>query len=306
MDRLTAVQVFISIVEHGSMSAAADKLDMSRAMVTRYLAEMEQWAGVRLLNRTTRRLSLTSAGEGVYQQALKLNALSLTLPVQQQHDATQLTGLVRISCAQSIASQALSVAITEFLQHYPNMAIDLSITNKVVNLIEDRIDLAIRITNQLEPSLIAKPLSTCHSVICAAPSFFKDKKIPTKPEDLAPLECLTYNFFGRSLWRFEKDGEPFSVLVGGRLSADESVFLAQAALNGAGIAMQPYLSVKKYLESGELLQLLPDYVPQPLGIYAVYASRQNMPTTLRAVLDFLGNWFTTSEYWQSLMQQRAT
>ncbi|EOD6328828.1 LysR family transcriptional regulator [Providencia stuartii] len=306
MDRLTAVQVFISIVEHGSMSAAADKLDMSRAMVTRYLAEMEQWAGVRLLNRTTRRLSLTSAGEGVYQQALKLNALSLTLPVQQQHDATQLTGLVRISCAQSIASQALSVAITEFLQHYPNMAIDLSITNKVVNLIEDRIDLAIRITNQLEPSLIAKPLSTCHSVICAAPSFFKDKKIPTKPEDLAPLECLTYNFFGRSLWRFEKDGEPFSVLVGGRLSADESVFLAQAALNGVGIAMQPYLSVKKYLESGELLQLLPDYVPQPLGIYAVYASRQNMPTTLRAVLDFLGNWFTTSEYWQSLMQQRAT
>ncbi|EMD1719005.1 MULTISPECIES: LysR family transcriptional regulator [Providencia] len=306
MDRLTAVQVFISIVENGSMSAAADKLDMSRAMVTRYLAEMEQWAGVRLLNRTTRRLSLTSAGEGVYQQALKLNALSLTLPVQQQHDATQLTGLVRISCAQSIASQALSVAITEFLQHYPNMAIDLSITNKAVNLIEDRIDLAIRITNQLEPSLIAKPLSTCHSVICAAPSFFKDKKIPTKPEDLAPLECLTYNFFGRSLWRFEKDGEPFSVLVGGRLSADESVFLAQAALNGAGIAMQPYLSVKKYLESGELLQLLPDYVPQPLGIYAVYASRQNMPTTLRAVLDFLGNWFTTSEYWQSLMQQRAT
>ncbi|MEX6157033.1 LysR family transcriptional regulator [Providencia manganoxydans] len=306
MDRLTAVQVFISIVEQGSMSAAADKLDMSRAMVTRYLFEMEQWAGVRLLNRTTRRLSLTSAGESVYQQALKLNALSLTLPVQQKHDANELTGLVRISCAQSIASQVLSVAMTEFLNQYPNMAIDLSITNKAVNLVEERIDLAIRITNQLEPSLIAKPLSTCHSVICAAPSFLKDKKIPVKPEDLAPMECLTYNFFGRSLWRFEKNGEPFSVLVGGRLSADESVFLSQAALNGAGIAMQPYLSVKKYLESGVLIQLLPDYTPQPLGIYAVYTSRQNMPTTLRAVLDFLGNWFATSEYWLSMLQQRHT
>ncbi|MEX5996015.1 LysR family transcriptional regulator [Providencia vermicola] len=305
MDRLTADQVFISIVEQGSMSGAADKLDMSRAMVTRYLAEMEQWAGVRLLNRTTRRLSLTSAGEGVYQQALKLNALSQTLPVQQQHDANQLSGLVRISCAQSIASQALSVAITEFLHSYPNMAIDLSVTNKSVNLIEERIDVAIRITNQLEPSLIAKPLSTCHSVVCAAPSYLKDKKLPTKPEDLAPLECLTYHFFGRSLWHFEKANEPFSVLVGGRLSADESVFLAQAALNGAGITLQPYLSVKKYLESGELIQLLPDYQPQPLGIYAVYASRQNMPTTLRAVLDFLGHWFATSEYWLSLMQQRG-
>lgn len=306
MDRLTAVHVFISIVDQGSMSAAADKLDMSRAMVTRYLSEMEQWAGVRLLNRTTRRLSLTSAGEGVYQQALKLNALSLMLPVQQKHDANELTGLVRISCAQSLASEALSVAISEFLKKYPNMAIDLSITNKAVNLVEERIDVAIRITNQLEPSLIAKPLSTCHSVICASPSFLKNKKIPIKPEDLATQECLTYNFFGRSLWRFEKAGEPFSVLVDGRLSSDESVFLAQAALNGAGIAMQPYLSVKKHLESGALIQLLPDYTPQPLGIYAVYTSCQNMPTSLRAVLDFLGHWFNTSEYWLSLMKQRNT
>ncbi|EKT59393.1 LysR family transcriptional regulator [Providencia sneebia] len=303
MDRLTAVQVFISIVEHGSMSAAADKLDMSRAMVTRYLSEMEQWAGVRLLNRTTRRLSLTSAGEGVYQQALQLNALSLTLPVQQKYDANELTGLVRISCAQSLASQVLSEAITEFLNQYPNMAIDLNITNKAINLVEDRIDLAIRITNQLDPSLIAKPLSTCHSVICAAPAFFKDKKMPQKPEDLIPLECLTYNFFGRSLWNFEKEGKLSSVLVGGRLSANESVFLAQATLKGAGIAMQPYLSVKQYLESGELIQLLPDYTLQPLGIYAVYTSRQNMPTTLRAVLDFLGHWFKTSPYWLSLMEQ---
>lgn len=285
------------------MSGAADKLDMSRAMVTRYLSEMEQWAGVRLLNRTTRRLSLTSAGEGVYQQSLKLNALSLTLPVQQKHNANELTGLVRISCAQSIASQALSIAMTQFLQRYPNMAIDLSITNKAVNLVEERIDLAIRITNQLEPSLIAKPLSTCHSVICAAPSFLKNKKMPTQPDDLALMECLTYNFFGRSLWRFDKSGESFSVLVDGRLSADESVFLAQAALNGAGIAMQPYLSVKKHLDSGELIQLLPDYTPQPLGIYAVYTSRQNMPTTLRAVLDFLGKWFRTSDEWLSMMHQ---
>lgn len=303
MDRLKAVRVFITIVEQGSLTGAADKLDISRAMVTRYLSEMEQWAGVRLLNRTTRRLSLTSAGEGVYQQSLQLNAISQSLPVQQQHDAKALSGLVRISCSQSIAQSALSVAIAEFLQLYPNMAIDMQISNKSVNLIEERIDLAIRITNQLEPSLIAKPLSTCHSVICASPQFLKGKKIPTKPEDLALLDCLTYSFFGRSLWSFEKEGSQFTVLVDGRLSANESVVLAEATLNGAGIAMQPYYSVAKYLATGQLIQLLPDYNPMPLGIYGVYTSRQNMPTTLRAVIDFLGDWFNHSEHWHSLMQQ---
>ncbi|EFB71098.1 D-malate degradation protein R [Providencia rustigianii] len=303
MDRLKAVQVFITIVEQGSLSGAADKLDMSRAMVTRYLAEMEQWAGVRLLNRTTRRLSLTSAGESVYQQSLQLNAISLTLPVQQKHNTKDLAGLVRISCSQSIAQSALSLAISEFLQLYPNMMIDMQISNKSVNLIEERIDLAIRITNQLEPSLIAKPLSTCHSVICASPAFLKNKTLPTQPEDLALLECLTYSFFGRSLWSFEKEGKTSTVLVDGRLSANESVFLMEAALNGAGIAMQPYYSVAKYLQSGELIQLLPDYTPMPLGIYGVYTSRQHMPTPLRAVIDFLANWFNTSSHWHSLMQQ---
>lgn len=297
------MQVFITIVEQGSLSGAADKLDMSRAMVTRYLAEMEQWAGVRLLNRTTRRLSLTSAGESVYQQSLQLNAISLTLPVQQKHNTKDLAGLVRISCSQSIAQSALSLAISEFLQLYPNMMIDMQISNKSVNLIEERIDLAIRITNQLEPSLIAKPLSTCHSVICASPAFLKNKTLPTQPEDLALLECLTYSFFGRSLWSFEKEGKTSTVLVDGRLSANESVFLMEAALNGAGIAMQPYYSVAKYLQSGELIQLLPDYTPMPLGIYGVYTSRQHMPTPLRAVIDFLANWFNTSSHWHSLMQQ---
>ena len=131
----------------------------------------------------------------------------------------------------------------------------------------------------------------------------ENKTLPTQPEDLALLECLTYSFFGRSLWSFEKEGKTSTVLVDGRLSANESVFLMEAALNGAGIAMQPYYSVAKYLQSGELIQLLPDYTPMPLGIYGVYTSRQHMPTPLRAVIDFLANWFNTSSHWHSLMQQ---
>ncbi|MDE9454248.1 LysR family transcriptional regulator [Xenorhabdus bovienii] len=301
MDRITAAQVFVTIVEQGSLVAAAERLDMSRAMVSRYLAEMEKWAGVRLLHRTTRKISLTSAGENAYQRSLKLQELAETIPVQQSLESQTLRGLLRVSCSQSLGTSALSVAIPEFMHMYPQIAVNLQINNKVINLIEERIDLAIRITNNLEPNLIARPLSICHSVVCAAPSYLDGKIIPQKPTDLASHNCLTYNFFGKSLWLFEKQHEQYSVPVSGTLSANESTVLMEATLQGAGIAMQPYYSAAPHLISGQLVELLPDYQPQAMGIYGIYASRQNMPVTLRALLDFLVDWFANAPHWQQLM-----
>ncbi|TDB48669.1 LysR family transcriptional regulator [Photorhabdus khanii] len=301
MDRVTAAQVFTIIVEQGSMIAASERLDMSRAMVSRYLAEMEKWAGVRLLHRTTRKISLTSAGEIAYQRSRKLLQLAEEIPVHQPVVAQELSGLLRISSSQSLAMSALSVAIPEFMQIYPQIAIDMQMSNKAINLVEERIDLALRITNNLEPNLIARPLSTCHSVVCAAPSYLAGKMIPHKPADLVLHNCMTYNFFGKSLWLFEREGEKYSVPVSGTLSANESIVLMEATLQGAGIAMQPYYSVASHLASGKLIQLLPEYQPQAMGIYGIYASRQNMPATLRALLDFLVKWFASSPYWQKLM-----
>ncbi|CBJ82451.1 putative transcriptional regulator [Xenorhabdus bovienii str. Jollieti] len=301
MDRITAAQVFVTIVEQGSLVAAAERLDMSRAMVSRYLAEMEKWAGVRLLHRTTRKISLTSAGENAYQRSLKLLELAETMPVQQSLVSQTLRGLLRVSCSQSLGTSALSVAIPEFMRIYPQIAVNLQINNKVINLIEERIDLAIRITNNLEPNLIARPLSICHSVVCAAPSYLDRKIIPQKPTDLASHNCLTYNFFGKSLWLFEKQHEQYSVPVSGTLSANESTVLMEAALQGAGITMQPYYSAAPHLISGQLVELLPDYQPQAMGIYGIYTSRQNMPVTLRALLDFLVGWFANAPHWQQLM-----
>ncbi|MDE9492920.1 LysR family transcriptional regulator [Xenorhabdus bovienii] len=301
MDRITAAQVFVTIVEQGSLVAAAERLDMSRAMVSRYLAEMEKWAGVRLLHRTTRKISLTSAGENAYQRSLKLQELAETIPVQQSLESQTLRGLLRVSCSQSLGASALSVAIPEFMRIYPQIAVNLQINNKVINLIEERIDLAIRITNNLEPNLIARPLSICHSVVCVAPSYLDGKLIPQKPTDLASHNCLTYNFFGKSLWLFEKQHEQYSVPVSGTLSANESTVLMEATLQGAGIAMQPYYSAAPHLISGQLVELLPDYQPQAMGIYGIYASRQNMPVTLRALLDFLVDWFANAPHWQQLM-----
>ncbi|OAT48274.1 LysR family transcriptional regulator [Proteus hauseri ATCC 700826] len=300
MDKIKASEVFVTIVKQGSMIKAADYLGMSRAMVTRYLNEMEEWAGVRLLHRTTRKQSLTSVGEQVYQQSLQLLEMAEQIPANVVKESHQISGLVRITSSQSLANSVLSVAISEFMLIYPLIAVDLQITNQTVNLVEERIDIALRITNHLEPNLIARPLATCISVVCASNDYLAQKGVPKTPDELAHHQCLTYRFFGRSLWEFNQGDERFSVPVEGNLSANESVVLLQATLRNAGISLQPYYSVKPYLENGELIQILSDYQAQPMGIYAVLASRQNMPAAVRALLDFLVEWFSLSPHWNAL------
>ncbi|AKA38153.1 LysR family transcriptional regulator [Yersinia ruckeri] len=302
MDRVTAAEVFVTIVDRGSMIAAADAMGMSRAMVTRYLAQMEQWAGARLLHRTTRKLSLTHAGETTLERCRKMLAFAQDMDLVDGLENDELRGLLRISCSQSLAQTALAVAVTAFLLRYPQVAIDLQMNNRAINLVEERIDLAIRITNELDPNLIARPLSTCHSVVCASPSYLKNKGMPQNPQDLALHNCLTYSYFGKSLWHFDHHGVKSSVAVSGNLSANESVVLLSGALEGAGIALQPRYSAMPYLISGELVQLLPDFHPQAMGIYGIYTSRRQMPATLRTLLDYLIEWFVTNEQWRVMMK----
>ncbi|GAA5100295.1 LysR family transcriptional regulator [Wohlfahrtiimonas larvae] len=291
MDRIRAAEVFITIVEQGSLSGAADKLDMSRAMVTRYLAEMEGWAGARLLHRTTRRLSLTSAGKVIYNEVLKLNNIANRLPLLSQNYSDSPAGSLRISCPHSIAYDELAKALVPFLKQYPKIEIDVRISNQAVNLVEDRIDLAIRITDQLEPQLIAKKLGVCHSVVCASPEYFSDKDLPKVPNDLLVHNCLVYRYFGQNEWCFDYDGQVYAVSVKGQLRSNESTFLTQATSAGAGIAMLPYSSVRNQLKDGSLIQVLPNYQPKPLTVYAVYSSREHMPQALRCLLDHLSDWF---------------
>lgn len=291
MDRITAAQVFVSIAERGSMIAAADALDMSRAMVTRYLAEMERWAGARLLHRSTRRLSLTDAGEVTLARCLAMLELAGTMAVAAD-DAAMPQGLLRITSSQSLAQAQLAGAVVEYLKRYPSTSVDLQMSNRAVNLIEERIDLALRITNALEPNLIARQLGVCDSVVCAAPSYLAGRAAPRRPEDLAAHNCLTYSFFGKSLWQFTcRDGEAVSVPVSGNLSANEDLILLKAAEEGAGIALQPVYSAAPLIADGRLVRLLPDYAPQRMGIYGIYTSRQHMSPALRTMLDFLVGWF---------------
>jgi DNA-binding transcriptional LysR family regulator len=297
MDRITAAAVFVRIAERGSMTAAANALDMSRAMITRYLAEMEQWAGARLLHRTTRRLSLTKAGEETLARCRRMLEVASDIAVTDASEVETPRGLLRVACSQSLGEVVLAAAVADFLRRHPLAAIDLHIGARPVNLVEERIDLAIRITNDLDPNLIARPLGRCASVICAAPAYLAAQGRPAHVQDLATHNCLTYSYFGKSLWEFDQAGERIAVPVSGSLSANESQVLLAAAIEGAGITMQPVYAARGPIAQARLVELLPEAVPQQLGVYGLYGSRRQMPASLRVFLDLLVERFADPACW---------
>lgn len=173
---------------------------------------------------------------------------------------------------------------------------DLRVDSRAVNLVEERIDLAIRITNDLDPNLVARRLGDCPSVVCASPAYLAEHGTPGTPQDLGTHNCLTYSYFGHSLWEFvDARGEHIGVPVGRRLSANEAHVLLCAAEQGAGIALQPRYAARELIASGRLVALLPGYDAKSLGIHAVFQSNRQMRPVLRALVDFLVEWFARPE-----------
>lgn len=298
MDRLTALRVFVCVVEQGSLSGAGEKLEMSRAMVSRYLAELERWMGARLLHRTTRRLSLTGPGEEALNRARAMLALGDEMEQLAVRGDDAPKGQLRVTSSYSLSDALLVKAANDYLGHYPGTAIDILLLDRTVNLVEERIDLALRITNDLDPNLVARRLGTCHSVVCASPAYLARHAPPQRVQDLALHNCLTYTYFGKSLWEFQGPHGPESVPVSGNLSANISNLLLSATLDGAGISLQPRYSVQAHLESGALVPLLSQWQPKRLGVYAVYGTRKQMSPLLRSFLDFLVARMADDPLWQ--------
>ena len=178
MDRLIAMRVFVTVVDLGSQSAAADHLDLSRPVVSRYLAELEEWVGARLMHRTTRKLSLTAAGNETLPRCRQLLELAddMQAAVDVPSDAPR--GLLRISVSTSFGQAQLAAAVTDYVRLYPQVSIDLQMLDRTVNLVDERIDLAIRTSNDLDPSLIARKLTVCRSVLCASPAYLRQHPAP--------------------------------------------------------------------------------------------------------------------------------
>ncbi|WP_218170675.1 LysR family transcriptional regulator [Pseudomonas gingeri] len=297
MDRLTAMRVFVTVVDLGSQSAAADHLELSRPVVSRYLAELEDWVGARLMHRTTRKLSLTAAGSETLPRCRQLLELSSDLQAAVSTPDQAPRGLLRISVSTSFGQAQLVDAMAEYVKRFPGVSIDLQMLDRTVNLVDERIDLAIRTSNDLDPNLIARRLTVCRSVICASPAYLREHPAPQRVEQLSRHNCLTHSYFGKSLWHFEQDGEQVSVPVQGTISANEASTLLRAVMAGAGISMLPTYQAGVHIHRGELVRLLPHAEPRLMNIYAVYASRKHMPATLRSMLDFLVQRFPETPAW---------
>lgn len=287
MDRLTAMQVFVEVAGSGSFSAAAQKLDMSRAMVTRHVGALEQWLGSRLLQRTTRSVTLTDAGEHCLRRSQQMLALMANVEEEATTQEGGLRGQLRITCSMSFAYAQMAAAVVDFLQLHPRLKIDLNASEGALNLVEARIDLAIRISAEPDPMLIGRVLAPCSSVLVASPAYLAAHGQPQVPADLAAHRCLSYANFGKSVWHFHRGEERTQVSVGSHFSANEATALLQAALAGGGVALQPTYLANPHLASGALLAVLPQWRVPDMAIWALYPSRKHLSPAVRTFLDFL-------------------
>lgn len=292
MDRVIAAQVYNRICELGSLSAAARALGISRPMVSRYLEQMEKWAGARLVNRSTRKLTLTAAGEKVLQKTRTLSQISQEIEDQSVNDLP--SGTLRVACAHFTAMHIIVPVLPDLLQRYPQLRIELDVNNHPVSLVGERIDVAIRITDNPEPGMIARRLGECRSVLCASPHYLASRGVPEQLEDLSRHNCLHYSFFAGQSWRFfTPEGEPVTTAVSGNLSASISSLLMEAAINHCGIAMLPEREADAALRQGSLVPVLGAFTPKPIGIFGIYQSRDYQPAAQRVFLDALANHLAT-------------
>lgn len=291
MDRLMAVRVFVEVADRGSFTLAAEHLEMSVPMASRYLAAAEDWFDARLLHRTTRKVSLTDAGFA----ALPACRQMLELAEDARHLAAERgrapAGVLRVTASSSFADAQLTATLVEFQRQHEQVEIVLSVGDKAADLVAERVDLAVRITNTLDPAMITRPLARCRSMLCASPEYLKKHGVPRVAEDLRQHRCVAHAFGISHQYRFTHAGETIKVPVDWSFHTNETAVLRRAVLSGAGVGMLPTYSLGDELRTGRLVQLLPDHEPEVLGIHAIYLSRQHQPLALRLLVDFLARRF---------------
>jgi len=287
MDRLTAVRVFVEVADRGSLTQTAEHLEMSAAMVSRYLAAVEDWFDARLLHRTTRKVSLTDAGFAALPSCRQL----LEIAEEAQHIAAERNrepaGVLRVTTSSSFADAQLTAALVDFQRQHEQVEILLSVGDKATDLVAERVDLAVRITNNLDPTMIARPLARCRSMLCASPGYLERHGVPQSAEDLSRHRSIAHAFGIGKQYRFTRGGETITVPVDWSFHTNETAVLRRAVLSGAGVGVLPTYYLGDDLRAGRLVHLLPDHEPDVLGIHAIYLSRQHQPLALRLLVDFL-------------------
>lgn len=289
MDRFTRLSAFVRVVESGSFSAAAAKLGLSRAAASKYVRQLEEHLGVRLLNRTTRRLSLTDEGAAFYERAARILAELEAAEGEASAGAGEARGTLRLSAPVSFGRRHLGPAIAEFLRRHPHVQIALTLEDRFVDLVEDGFDAAIRIGRLSDSSLVARRLCATRLVLAAAPAYWRRKGKPRTPAALPLDDCFVYTLqaAGRSWRLLDEAGKETVLQARGALAANNGDVLCEAALAGAGIVLLPDFIVGEDLAAGRLETALPGWLGIELGIQAVWPSGRHLPTRLRLFLDFL-------------------
>lgn len=299
MDRFTSMQAFVAVVEAGGFSAAAARLPISRAGVSKHVSELETHLGVRLLNRTTRRLSLTEAGRAYYERCVQI----LDDVADSECVATGLSsepyGVLRLNAPMSFGIKQLAPRLHRFYQRYPRVEVALNLSDRFVDVVEEGYDLVIRIARLKDSSLIARQIAPCRHVLCASPSYLQQHGSPQNPAELSAHRCLHYSHLesGRE-WHLEgPDGEQ-RIPVPSALTANNGDVICRAACDGMGIALLPDFIVAEAIQADHLRIVLPDYCPPLLHIYALYPSRKYMSVKVRHFIDFLLEEFKTADFMQ--------
>jgi DNA-binding transcriptional LysR family regulator len=287
MNPFEDMRLFCQVMESGSFTAAAEHLGLSKQFVSRRLIQLEERLGVRLLNRSTRRLDVTPLGQSYYESALRL--LSEVEQVEQgiSGQNTDPRGTIRLSAPLSFAMAHLGSLLPLFLQRHPHVSVEVDLSDRPVDLISEGYDLVLRIGTLEDSTLIARRIASVQRVYCASPDYLSRRGTPHTPEDLAEHECLPYGHSRQVQWRFMVKGKPLVMNVSGRMRVNNGELLRDSAIAGLGITYLPTFIVAEALKDGRLVTVLEDFAPEALALSAVFPQHRQSSRPVQALIEFL-------------------
>jgi DNA-binding transcriptional LysR family regulator len=299
MDSLTDVAVFVRVVEHGSFTQAAEHLGISRSVISKYVSRLEDRLGVRLLNRTTRRLSLTEAGRILYERSRRslLDIEDAEAEVSQLQQTPR--GILRINSPMSFGILHIAPLLSEFRAQYPDIAIDMNLDDRKIDIVDEGYDVSVRISDMPDSSLVAKRLASCHHAIVASPEYLDTHGTPRTPDDLLDHNVLSFSYQSSvNDWHFlSPANENVSVAVNSSVQINNSLAIREALLGSLGIARIPTFVVGRDLQLGKLRSVLSDYKILEVSIYLVYPQRRHLSPKVRAFVDFMSSRISDTPYW---------
>jgi DNA-binding transcriptional LysR family regulator len=292
MQDLARIRAFVQVFDSGGFSAAARQHGRSKALLSKYVTDLEDYLGVRLMNRTTRKLSLTEAGEAYYREASQLLSQLDDLDATISDQTSAPRGLLRVSAPRNFGETTLAPAIFAFLAEYPAVTLDLRLEDRYVDLVEEGIDVALRISTMTDSSLIARKIADMSLMIVASPALIEKVGVPKTADDMRRLPCIVdINLQGQANWRFIEDGKLVSVHVTGPVRCNSPLAARSAAIAGLGFAALPSYLGEPAVADGSLVSVLADRVPTGQSLQAVYPHRRHLAGKVRTLIDHLVKWF---------------